>query len=65
MELTDIRKDNRVDMTNGRKGTVLEVFPLAFPKVNGRRRKPRVVVALDNKPTMSINVAASQVNGLA
>ena len=64
MDLTDIRKGNRVEMTDGRTGTVLEVFPLAVPKVNGRTRKPRVVVALDNKPTMAIKVAASQVIGL-
>ena len=65
MDLTDLRKGNRIELSGGRKGTVLEVFPTRGKSPTGKMRKPRVVVNLDSKPSMAIKVCAAQVIGLA
>ncbi len=56
MDLSTLAKGDRVTLSDDRAGVVLDVFPTV-----GKKRKPRVVVALDNKPSMAVKVAASNV----
>ena len=58
MNLAEFHKEGRVLLTNARMATVVEVF-----STTGKKRKPRLVVRLDAKPSLLYKVAASSVVG--
>lgn len=71
MDLNGIHEGSRIILSDERKATVVSVFPESGvwkrneSDKRGIRRKPRVMVKLEDKPTMLLKVAASNVEGLA